>query len=1225
MNDSMELLAPEQLRSTILDNSDGYRHGMLANLRSLFAGQPSEVCVAVGYADLAALALLADELQAFLERGGRARFLFGREMMVYASMLDPDRRRDKANADSLELGEAQRRFILKDIEELTVDERHANAAGLILEACRAALAREGKATQDDEDAPGLSFRVYRHDDQREPRTLHAKCYIFLYPEGARVGVGAKGIIGSSNLTRRGLTDNLELNFLDVDSAHVLAHVDKYCPDRGHLEWFNALWRHGENMDAYLEESVAESPWGREYDRRHALPPTLPGPYEVYIAALRRHFADALDPITLQNVRDIIAAVPGYTAYRHQVEGVAQALSIMQLHGGFLIGDVVGLGKTLIGALVVRLFLERANLRNTRPRRVLVIAPPAILDGWQRTFGDLGLAEQIDRPAKQRDVPFATKDIVLLSSGKVVAMASSDDDVDPELPFDDDDDEPATSADSQNNNDPDQIEPAGEYGLIVIDESHRFRNQNTAMYKALQSCLEGVHERCQVYPYVGLLSATPQNNRPRDLRNQLFLFQHNQTNSSLPGGLDLKAFFAQADKDFLQTISAELPPEQQREGLRDIADDVYNSVLRHLMVRRTRRDVAEANGPDDIKLTFPTIQGPDALQYEMNDDMAELFDHTLQWLDFQVEQGDDDGLNHFHDDEQRYGYFLYRGVEFLTNPALRLKHTLSGQQANLTPERIALQLATIMQMQLVKRLDSSAAAFVETLQRQRQKVQIAINLYDEHDCVFLTSQEVVNIYNVIYDKGEADGEVTPEKVRKIAQRIAAYQGSRHTSSTCTRNDFDPEWRNGLERDLNQLDQLIENWTPYTEVDNDPKLQRLLEQLPTMLSAERNAPGRLVLFTEAVATAYHIETGLHQARPELNTLVVTSDNRDDKKEEIRQSFDPKCEPPAAPIHVLLTTDVLAEGVDLHRANSIVNYDEPWNTTRLIQRIGRVNRLGSREANVWVYNFMPSAETDGVLELLKRSRGKMQSFHYTFGSDDQVLLSDEELIRRTPGGSELQHIVEGDRSRAETLRAELTDYRQRHRERFDYIVSEQRTPEELTCRAPQGIPRTLAIERKPECYYIQSEAVVGTEEALFALHTAFDDASRREALREEVEADMQPLMKQAGTFIDGEEFRNDRAKSKHSAEVEGLIKRLERLGEELRGERLAARGRLNRLIKELRNGVTAADVKRLEAWLADNAIDTWDDLEAALPAVADIGSAAEGNAAGGHPPDGLLWALV
>ena len=177
---------------------------------------------------------------------------------------------------------------------------------------------------------------------------------------------------------------------------------------------------------------------------------------------------------------------------------------MHEHGGFMLADVVGLGKTIIGTLIIKRFLSMPE-DDGRERKILVITPPAIQSAWKKTIA------MFDKESDDKIAPY----IDFITTGRIGNIA-------------DDDDSEDESGDSGEFGETLQYK---NYGFIVIDESHRFRNSSTLMYQSLDELIQKIGANTGEYPYVGLLSATPQNNSPIDLKNQIYLFERDHKEST----------------------------------------------------------------------------------------------------------------------------------------------------------------------------------------------------------------------------------------------------------------------------------------------------------------------------------------------------------------------------------------------------------------------------------------------------------------------------------------------------------------------------------------------------------------------------------------------------------------------------------------------------------------------------------------------------------------------
>ena len=178
-----------------------------------------------------------------------------------------------------------------------------------------------------------------------------------------------------------------------------------------------------------------------------------------------------------------------------------------------------------------------------------------------------------------------------------------------------------------------------------------------------------------------------------------------------------------------------------------------------------------------------------------------------------------------------------------------------------------------------------------------------------------------------------------------------------------------------------------------------------------------------------------------------LVITAANRDEMEHTIEENFDANYEGVwKDDYNVIITTEVLAEGVNLHRANVILNYDTPWNSTRLMQRIGRVNRIGSKEPFVYVYNFMPSAEGDAQIQLVRKAHTKLQSFHVLFGEDSKIFSEEESVVHY-----DIAKAVDGEESPLQKYVYELKQYKDTHPER--YLQIEQADKDWQIAQAASG----------------------------------------------------------------------------------------------------------------------------------------------------------------------------
>ena len=282
--------------------------------------------------------------------------------------------------------------------------------------------------------------------------------------------------------------------------------------------------------------------------------------------------------------------------------------------------------------------------------------------------------------------------------------------------------------------------------------------------------------------------------------------------------------------------------------------------------------------------------------------------------------------------------------------------------------------------MVKRLESSFYAFKESLRTLLQITTDMLGMLDADKVIIAPDLKVKDLQ----EKGwELD------KIIEYATR----KGYAPDDICFPEEAFTPEFREMLEHDKAILEALTQDWE---QEEDDPKLELLLKEMQgRFFASELNPSGKLVLFSESVDTLDYLYRQLTKLLGRKDILVVTSQNRKQNEQAIRENFDANYAEDKGRYQILLTSDVLAEGVNLHRSNVIVNYDSPWNATRLMQRIGRVNRIGSVAPEIHNYMFYPSSQGDKEIQLYKNALIKLQGFHSAFGEDAQIF-SREEIVK-------------------------------------------------------------------------------------------------------------------------------------------------------------------------------------------------------------------------------------
>jgi ERCC4-related helicase len=665
------------------------------------------------------------------------------------------------------------------------------------------------------------------------------------------------------------------------------------------------------------------------------------PHELFWKLLLEYFGGSIeyDPNAITDLPD------GFKRLTYQADAVASGYRLLEKHGGFFLADVVGLGKTIVATLIAKKFFFHNGFPEHRSN-TLIVVPPALEQSWQIA---------IDK--------FRLDNCRIITNGSLHKISNAE-----------------------------------KYDLVIVDEAHKFRNDTAEAFAELQRICKTTTQRflpdgSRQSKKVILVSATPLNNRPDDIRNLIALFQ--DLKDSTLSISNLQHFFAQREKEFRQ---ARLQPDinQARQQVKDIYELIRTKVISEVIVRRTRTDLMVH---DDYKkdleeqgVIFPKVEKPRHILYQLPASMEDLFDRTVRLL------SDSGGLT----------YNRYRAIGFL-KPEKKRKY----QNA----DRISAQLAVIMRTLLVKRLDSSFHAFKKSLCRFRDATGVMRDMFAK-GTIYIAPN--LNVTEFMMEGREE------ELIAKIADR----QPTDPTIEICSPSDFVDGFVAGLEQDWAKLDQLCSEWQA---VDVDPKLDEFLRHLKTeLLDREINREGKLIVFSESKETTDYLGDQLKKAGY-CKVLNVDSNNRKETMPVVRANFDNNAAEKSYEFDILISTEVLAEGVNLHRANVIVNYDTPWNSTRLMQRIGRVNRIGTTAPKIYIYNFYPTGCVDDDISLKKKAIMKLQAFHTALGEDSQIYSVEEEvdtfgLFEKSP--------EEDERDERLALLMELRQFRQQYPEHFKRI---------------------------------------------------------------------------------------------------------------------------------------------------------------------------------------------
>ena len=679
--------------------------------------------------------------------------------------------------------------------------------------------------------------------------LHAKAYIFSYRPEIAQGAASDGIgiVGSSNLTLSGFRRNTELNTY-VRGPHNYNELN---------EWFDRLWDEAIPFEETITETLEES-WALKTVR----------PYDIYVLTLY-HLVEAslerqteqiwfwTDEAYVSRLRERFDDFEDL--YSFQKVAIMDATDTLSEYGGVFISDVVGLGKTFIGAGLLKQLGQRA----------LILSPAGLTEMWKR------FAEAFEVDAK------------VLSQGMLYRGI-----------FDEE------SA----------LYPFRDRPVVLIDESHNFRNDDTKKYDELQPFLAG--KKCI------LVTATPQNTSVWNIYNQIKLFHQDEENPFPVEGSNLYALFKRADEGAFR----------------------LQELLKYLLIRRMRAHIkAYYQGKDDLELTFPQ-RVPHTVTYSIDDLYDNLYDLIVDLLS-RLTYARYDLWEYVREDRQQ------------VEPYIDLKRVLGT-------------LRVFHKISLFRRLESSIAAFRQSIDNLLNVHRRFLDIIEERDIIPAGKEIQDRIYR--YDR---------EQLRDYLETMP--------EQPYRSQDFEvPRLTTDLRHDIGVLEAIRGHLQAIPE-DEDPKYDALVDEVRSL---QEKTP-KVLIFSEFADTVEYLHGRLAEDFDQVD--LATGNTRGNLLQKIG-AFAPKANQYRGDkrIDVMVATDVLSEGHNLQDCSAVINYDLHWNPVRLIQRAGRVDRIGSEADVIRIHNFLPVDRVEEEISIKETLRRRIEEIHRYIGEDAQILEKDEQL---------------------------------------------------------------------------------------------------------------------------------------------------------------------------------------------------------------------------------------
>lgn len=890
----------------IIDNNRKFLKDALIEVSKDF----SEISIATGYWDLEGMKLILPEIKKY----SKIRLLIGREPMIARyHMQSPEP--DFPDQD-----------FKYDLSTLKPESAFTETVATIKD-----LIEKGT----------LEVRVYRKN------FLHAKCYIF----GSYTTDTAVGIIGSSNFTKNGLTQNTELNALESDHRIVLSEPKTESQEVGHLFWFDSFWN----------DETSEK-WNEEFGEILSMSTVghiTYSPYEMYMATLWHLYkTEVTEEITLSS--DI-----SKNLYAFQQRNAQLLINKIEKTGLAMLADSVGLGKTITAGAVIKHYLEQGA------RRIYVIAPARLIPQWKDDLAD------------KHDI----------HGGYELVSMQNMDAIEDEM-----------SRDKYRNVD-----------LFIIDEAHNLRNDNSTRHVKILEWFSNNPES-----KVLLLTATPVNNQLTDFVNQIQL--------ASKGKLDSFPIVYTTSKkreviDFFEAVKRLVSYIKEKENANEDIDwDRVNKVMRqglkHFLVRSTRNGIMKdfnggLLGNDGVMRAFPTsVVKPAEYNFSTENDTI-VSDHISASVASSFETIDPRSIdidklvsitqrtehpldtiktNALSSSTVHTGVFTSLFQIILTFGFAPYKaRVYDNRFYGKTPDQIKeyklkpkesfallsqIGIHNIIRVSLLKRLESSPYALKNSIQNYVNRLSVFSEWLEKgYILSFKDINELVKEYGD--DLDEVPESTMDEKISAdpIVYNIEAL-------------------KNDLIRDQAIAKVLIELCDAIEKKDD--KLIRFVELIKEIKST--TGTKKILVFSFYADTIKYLEKNLgnHLSEIEMKeSSFVTGANALDIKE-ITGRFSPiskgyEVNEAHPVINYLFATDVLSEGQNLQDCPVLINFDLHWNPVRMIQRNGRINRLGSAYTEVYVYNMAPEKQLETYLKLVKRLEQKINKIAHTIGTDQSILGED------------------------------------------------------------------------------------------------------------------------------------------------------------------------------------------------------------------------------------------
>lgn len=701
------------------------------------------------------------------------------------------------------------------------------------------------------------------------------------------------------------------------------------------EYFDYLW---ENEAIPITENITLKERLVEIIKKETLIKEI-APFEAFALVLKIYLDSFERKEIGQSLTDILQK-NNYASYQYQLDAISQALSIIEKNNGVILADVVGLGKTIIACCVAR------QLR----KRGAIICPPGIMGDPRRKDSGWNMYKE----------QFGLYDWEVWSLGDLENLQEV------------------------------IKKKAKDIEVIIIDEAHRFRNQDTKGYEYLKNICRN--------KIVILLTATPFNNKPADILSLLKLFitpkksiitlENNlvdrfRTFKSIFDRLAyIKKYWNSTDEqkrqraqDYYRALFGEefvYPTSLLKVKIRAkyLAKQIRD-VIEPVTIRRNRLDLQSNPFYKDEVQNLSRVADPKEWFFELTKEQSDFYDTVIK--------------EYFADPDEGgkfkgaiYQPFLYETArEKITTEKLSERENFEFiQQRN---------LYDFMRRLLVKRFESSFGSFEQSLKNFKHITKSVLEFIEKTGKYILDRGLLERIYDKDLDEIEIYLKEYSEKLK------GGVYPKNHKIYKLADFKYKNEFIEDINSDLKMFDEMLESLHKLNLVKNDPKTNCFIRNLKFQL--EKEPKRKIVIFSEYVDTVNYLKPILDKEFPD-RVLVITGDLTSTKVKEINKNFDASYPEQENRYDILLSSDRISEGFNLNRAGMVINYDIPWNPVRVIQRVGRINRISKKVFDeLYIVNFFPTEKGAELVKSREIASNKMFLIHNTLGEDAKIFDIDEE----------------------------------------------------------------------------------------------------------------------------------------------------------------------------------------------------------------------------------------